>query len=132
MKKSLLLINLFLLLSASITAISCSKSDDAVQNPYQGNWSGNLTGDIIEGTWTAKVSSNGNFAGKVITPQSSPDHDFVLAGQVSANGNLVGTMKNATYNMNLDFVGNFQNTTCNGTWIFSGAGIQGTWTGTKE
>ena len=131
MKKSLILLNLFLLLSASITGISCSKSDDDAQNPYQGNWRGNLTGDI-EGTWTAKVSSNGNFAGKVITPQSSPDHDFVLAGQVSANGNLVATMKNATYNMNLDFVGNFQNTNSNGTWIFNGAGIEGTWTGTKE
>ena len=131
MKKALILLNLFLLLSASITVISCSKSNDAAQNPYQGNWSGNLTGDI-EGSWTAKVSANGSFDGKVITPQSSSEHDFVLAGQVSSNGNLVAIMKNATYNMNLDFVGNFQNTNCNGTWIYNGAGMQGTWSGTKE
>jgi len=50
---------------------------------------------------------------------------------VNESGNLVATMKNTTYNINIDFIGNFQNNLCNGTWIFNGAGMVGAWNGTK-
>lgn len=109
---------------------SCSKNETS-SNTNSGDWSGSLVGDI-NGTWSGKITSNGAFSGKVITTQSSPDHDFILAGQVSQTGNLVGTMKNSTYNINIDFTGNFQNSSCNGAWVFNGAGMHGTWTGTKQ
>lgn len=127
MKKTILIA---LIISITILSTSCSKSDEDT-NSYQGKWSGNLNGDIV-GTWNGDISSSGNFNGKVITTQSSPEHDFVLTGQVNENGNLVATMKNTTFNININFIGNFQNTLCNGTWVFNGAGMQGTWDGNKE
>jgi len=127
MKKIILIA---LIISITILSTSCSKSDEDT-NSCQGKWSGNLNGDIV-GTWNGDISSSGNFNGKVITTQSSPEHDFVLTGQVNENGNLVATMKNTTFNININFIGNFQNTLCNGTWVFNGAGMQGTWDGNKE
>jgi hypothetical protein len=127
MKKIILIA---LIISTNILSTSCSKSDEDA-NLYQGNWSGNLNGDIV-GTWSGNVSSGGNFNGKVITTQSSPEHDFALIGKVSENGNLVATMKNTTYNIDINFNGNFQNNLCSGTWIFNGAGMEGTWNGTKQ
>jgi hypothetical protein len=127
MKKILLII---LILTVNILSTSCSKNNDE-SNPYQGNWSGNLNGDIV-GTWSGNVSSSGNFNGNVIPNSTTPDHNFVLSGQVNESGNLVATMKNTTYNINIDFIGTFQNNLCNGTWIFNGAGMQGTWSGTKK
>ncbi|WP_298396698.1 hypothetical protein [Flavobacterium sp.] len=127
MKKSLIL--LLIIITAFIT-ISCSKDDDKPNN-YQGNWSGSISGDL-DGTWTGRITSTGNFSGKVITTQSSPDHDLNLAGQVNENGVLVGTMNNTTFNITIKMTGNFQTTTGNGTWIFNGAGMQGTWIASKE
>jgi hypothetical protein len=126
MKKIILLA---LIISITILSTSCSKSDEDT-NPYQGNWSGNLNGDIV-GTWSGNVSSSGNFNGTVIPNSTTSDHNYVLSGRVNNNGDLVATMKNTTYNINIDFIGNFQNNLCNGTWIFNGAGMEGTWNGTK-
>jgi hypothetical protein len=116
-----------------ILCLSCSK-DNNTSNPYQGNWSGNLIGEpySYSGTWSGKISSSGNFSGKVITTQSSPNHDLIIAGQVNENGTFIGTMKNTNYNITLDCNGIFQNNTCNGNWIFNGAGMEGTWNGTKN
>lgn len=122
-----------LIVSINILSTSCSKSDENT-NPYQGNWSGNLIGDTysFNGTWSGKISPTGNFSGKVITTQSSPKHDFIIAGQVNENGTFIGTMKNTNFNITLDCNGNFQNNTCNGNWEFNGAGMDGTWNGTKN
>lgn len=130
MKKIILIA---LIISINILSTSCSKNDGEI-NPYKGNWSGNLIGDpySFNGTWSGVISSSGKFKGKIITTQSSPDHDFVFVGQVNENGNLIGTMKNTKYNISLDCIGNFQNTLCNGTWIFEGAAMAGEWDGTKE
>ena len=114
--------------SISLCSVSCSKSEDA--NPYQGNWSGSLNGDIV-GTWSAKVSASGSFKGTVVPDSESASHNYVLSGKVSDSGNLIATMKNATYNINIDFTGNFQNEACNGNWIFQGAAMEGTWVGLK-
>ena len=127
MKKILLIA---LVITANIISISCSNNNDE-PNPYQGNWSGNINGDIA-GTWCENVSSRGNFNGTVIPYSTTPDHNFVLSGHVNGNGSLVATMKNTTYNITINFVGTFQNNQSNGTWIFNGAGMQGTWNGTKE
>jgi hypothetical protein len=127
MKKTILIA---LIITINILSTSCSKNDENT-NLYQGNWSGNLNGDIV-GTWSGNVSSSGKLNGKVITTQSSPDHDFILVGQINDNGNLIATMKNIKYNISLDCIGSFQNTLFNGTWIFNGAGMEGTWNGTKE
>lgn len=127
MKKMILIA---LIISINILSTSCSKSDEDT-NPYQGNWTGNLNGDIV-GTWNGNVSSSGNFNGTVIPNSTTSDHNFILSGHVNESGNLVATMKNTIYNINIDFIGNFQNILCNGTWIFNGAGMEGTWDGTKE
>lgn len=127
MKKILLLV---IIISTTILSTSCSKSDDA-PNAYKGNWSGSLSGDLT-GTWTGSISSNGNFSGNVITTQSSPEHDFALSGKVSENGNLIATMKNSTYSITITFIGTFQTNLCNGTWVFDGALMEGTWNGTKQ
>lgn len=127
MKKKLLLLAVF---SMTVFTISCSK-DDTLPNPYVGNWTGAIDGGFV-GTWSGKITVSGSFSGKVITNQSSPDHDFNLSGQVNQNGNLVGTMKNTTFNITTDFVGSFQSTTGSGTWIFNGAGMDGTWIATKD
>ena len=127
MKKTLLIA---LIISINIISTSCSKNDDNI-NSYKGNWSGNLNGDIV-GTWSGNISSSGNFTGNVIPNSTTSDHNFTLSGQVNESGNLVATMKNTTYNITINFIGNFQNTLCNGTWIFNGAGMQGTWNGTKQ
>lgn len=127
MKKTLLLL---VIITTTFFSTSCSKDDDN-PNPYVGNWSGTISGDL-DGTWTGKILPNGNFSGKVITNQSSPDHDFNLSGQVNQNGDLVGTMKNTTFNITIDIIGNFQTSTGSGTWIFNGAGMQGTWNATKD
>lgn len=127
MRKLLLFV---LILLSIILPISCSKSNTD-SNPFQGNWSGNVNGDIV-GTWSGTISSTGNFNGIVITTQSSPNHDFVLSGQVNENGVLVAAMKNTTFGMNIDFVGTLQSNLCNGSWFFDGSGMFGTWNGTKE
>ena len=41
-------------------------------------------------------------------------------------------MKNITFNITTDFVGSFQSTTGSGTWIYIGAGMDGTWNATKD
>jgi hypothetical protein len=124
MKKTILFI------FVSLLTLSCSHSDSA-SSAYKGNWSGLMAGDI-EGTWTGSVSSSGHFSGTVITTLSSPSHDFQIDGVVNEAGDLEGTMKNTTYNINLDMVGHFTATSCNGTWVFDGAGTSGTWEGAKE
>ena len=125
----------FIILNFSVL-FSCSSDDNdtASANPFQGNWSGNLTGEAysFNGTWSGTVASNGKFNGKVITTQSSPDHDLIIAGQVNETGNFTGTMKNADYNINLECNGNFQNSTFSGTWVFNGADMNGDWHGTKN
>lgn len=126
----------FIILNFSLL-LSCSNDDNnnnASTNPYQGNWSGNVTGEeySFNGTWSETVSSNGKFNGKVITTQSSPDHDLIIAGQVNETGSFTGTMKNANYNINLECNGNFQNSNFSGTWVFNGAAMNGTWNGTKD
>jgi hypothetical protein len=126
MKKIILIAFIILI---NIFSTSCSKNDEDT-NPYQGTWSGNLNGDIV-GTWSGNVSSSGSFNGTVIPNSTTSDHNFMLSGHVSESGNLVATMKNTTYNISIDFIGNFQNNLCTGTWIFNGAGMEGTWNGTK-
>ena len=125
--KKIILIGL--IMGINILSTSCSKSDEGT-NPYQGIWSGNLNGDI-NGTWSGNVTSYGNFNGNVIPNSTTSDHNFILSGRVNESGNLVAKMKNTTYNINIDFIGNFQNNLCNGTWIYNGAGMEGTWNGTK-
>jgi len=125
----------FIILNFSVL-FSCSSDDNgtASANPFQGNWSGNLTGEAysFNGTWSGTVASNGKFNGKVITTQSSPDHDLIITGQVNETGSFTGTMKNADYNINLECNGNFQNSIFNGTWVFNGADMNGDWNGTKN
>jgi hypothetical protein len=127
MKKTLLHL---LIISTTFFSTSCSKDDDN-PNPNVGNWSGTIDGGFV-GTWTGKILPNGNFIGKVITNPTDSDYDFNLSGQVNQNGDLVGTMKNITFNITTDFVGSFQSTTGSGTWIYNGAGMDGTWNATKD
>lgn len=125
----------FIILNFSLL-FSCSSDDNgtASANPFQGNWIGNLTGEAysFNGTWSGTVASNGKFNGKVITTQSSPDHDLIITGQVNETGSFTGTMKNADYTINLECNGNFQNSIFSGTWVFNGAGMNGDWNGTKN
>lgn len=121
---------LFLISTIHFVSISCS-SDNNEPSLYKGNWNGTIDGDIV-GTWSGNVTTNGNFSGTVIPASSTPDHNFTLSGQVNKNGNLVATMKNTTYGININFVGNFQSTTSNGTWVFDGADMQGIWNGEKN
>lgn len=118
-----------LLLLLTLLTLSCSKSD-STPSAFKGSWSGSMAGDI-EGTWTGTVAASGHFSGTVITTLSSPSHDLQLDGTVNEAGDFVGTMKNSTYNLNLDMVGHFNTSSCNGTWIFNGAGTSGTWEGSK-
>lgn len=119
-----------LFLFAGLVLIGCSKSDTS-SNAYQGNWSGTITGDFV-GTWNGNISPDGVFTGVATT--TDPVGNYTMSGSVSENGNLivVTTLIHPTIQINLAFVGNLSANSGNGTWVFNGAGVQGTWNATKQ
>lgn len=121
--------NLIIILILNIFLISCSNDNNNNSNNFYGNWNGTITGDW-SGTWSGTINTNKKLIGTVNV--TNPSGVFTLNGDVDANGNLIAIMENESYSINIDFTGTFDNKNGYGDWIFAGAGIEGTWTGTKQ
>ncbi|TXD45985.1 hypothetical protein [Polaribacter sp. IC073] len=108
---------------------SCS-SDDDNSNPlsFEGNWSGQYTGEGDNGTWSMTIDGNGNISGTTISNVFSDTFD--VNGNVQANGNLSVTI--GTANSGATFIGEMEGTTASGTWNNSSLNYNGKWTGNKQ
>lgn len=117
--------SLIVILILNIFLISCSNDNNNNSNNFYGNWNGTITGDC-----SGTINTNKKLIGTVNV--TNPSGVFTLNGNVDANGNLIAIMENESYNISIDFIGTFNNNSGNGNWFFDGAGIEGTWTGTKQ
>ena len=123
MKKLILLPILIL----TILITSCSGDDDnSSSSNFEGNWSGQYTGDDDNGNWTGNINSDGIVNGTATSTVFNESYD--INGTISENGNLTATL--GTTSVGGEFIGN----SGNGTWTNTSSALDynGNWTGNKQ
>ena len=122
MKKLLLLTFVFILFT------SCGGDDDNTTNSvFQGEWSGTFSGDD-NGTWTASINSNGAVDGAAYSTTFSDNYS--LEGSVSSSGQFQATF--GTSSVGGVFTGLLNGNSAIGTWVNTGAMMNGSWSGSKD
>lgn len=120
-----------LLLTLAFTLFACSGGDDlnnsATNSVFQGEWSGTFSGDD-NGTWTGTVDENGNIIGVAIS--TTFNDTYTASGTFSSDGNVSITV--GSVDTGALFEGQATSNTVTGTWVNSGAMMNGIWSGSKD
>ena len=127
MKKLILLPILIL----TILITSCSSDDDnSSSSNFEGNWSGQYTGDDDNGNWTININSDGIVNGTATSTVFNASYD--VNGTTSENGNLTATL--GTTSAGGEFIGQLNGNSVNGTWTNTSSAVDynGNWTGNKQ
>lgn len=126
--------NLILLFTAFLF-LNCSSDDNnnqpllvTVNTAIVGAWSGTFSGGDA-GSWNATISDLGAVSGTAYS--TTFQANYTITGTVDTAGQLNATVGNSS--TGATFVGLFQtNGACNGTWVNTVEGLQGSWEGTKD
>jgi len=123
--------NLFYLFLA-VTIFSCSGGGDDDNNnttnsEFQGEWSGTFSGDD-NGTWTGGINSNGDVSGNAYS--TIFNDNYSLEGSVSSSGQFQATF--GTSSVGGEFIGQLNGNSGSGTWVNTGAMMNGSWSGSKD
>ena len=120
-----------LLLTLAFTLFACSGGDDdnnsTTNSVFQGEWSGTFSGDD-NGTWTGTVDENGNIIGVAIS--TTFNDTYTASGTFSSDGNVSITV--GSVDTGALFEGQATSNTVIGTWVNSGAMMNGIWSGSKD
>ena len=121
-----------LCLFLAVTIVACSGGGDddtnnTTNSEFQGEWSGTFSGDD-NGTWTGGINSNGDVSG---TAYSTTFNDnYSLEGSVSSSGQFQVTF--GTSSVGGEFIGQLNGNSGSGTWVNTGAMMNGSWSGSKD
>ena len=120
-----------LLLTLAFTLFACSGGDDdnnsTTNSVFQGEWSGTFSGDD-NGTWTGTVDENGNLIGVAIS--TTFNVTYTASGTFSSDGNISITV--GSVDTGALFEGQATSNTAIGTWVNTGAMMNGSWSGSKD
>ena len=121
---------IYLFLAVTIVACSGGGDDDTnntTNSEFQGEWSGTFSGDD-NGTWTAGISSNGDVSGTAYSTTFADNYS--LEGSVSSSGQFQATF--GTSSVGGEFIGQLNGNSGSGTWVNTGAMMNGSWSGSKD
>lgn len=125
MKKQILLITIIL----GMMTLSCSSNDDNDEDSeFEGTWTGTYSGTVDNGTWIANIDSNGEVTGT--TNSTVHSSSLQLNGNISSSGAFTATVGSASNGTK--FNGQMTANSGSGTWTSTSAGINGTWSGSKQ
>ena len=99
--------------------------DNSSSSNFEGNWSGQYTGDDDNGNWTANINSDGILNGTATSTVFNESYD--INGTTSENGNLTAAL--GTASSGGEFIGQFNGNRGNGTWTNTRVNYNGNWTG---
>lgn len=116
----------FLIASLFFFLIACGEDDSGNPTPksepldYSGVWSGEFEGGD-EGLLEMTVSANNSMTGRGYS--TNIKQFFTFSGNLAIDGSLEG----AESNLKTTFIGQFSDSTANGTWSNASGSIRGTW-----
>ena len=117
------------ILILTILITSCSSDDDnSSSSIFEGNWSGQYTGNDDNGNWTVNINSDGIVSGTATSTVFSESYD--INGTTSENGTLTATL--GTTSAGGEFIGQLNGNSGNGTWTNTSVNYNGNWTGSKQ
>ena len=121
-----------LYLSLALLIFACSSGGDDDNNnttnsEFQGEWSGTFSGDD-NGTWSAGINSNGDVSGTAYSTTFADNYS--LEGSVSSSGQFQATF--GTSSAGGEFTGQLNGNSGSGTWVNTGAMMNGSWSGSKD
>ena len=120
----------YLFLALIIVACSGGGDDDnnnTTNSEFQGEWSGTFSGDD-NGTWTAGINPNGDVSGTAYSTTFADNYS--LEGSVSSSGQFQATF--GTSSVGGEFTGQLNGNSGSGTWVNTGAMMNGSWSGSKD
>ena len=111
--------------SMVVSPSNLGDDDNSSSSNFEGNWSGQYTGDDDNGNWTANINSDGILNGTATSTVFNESYD--INGTTSENGNLTAAL--GTASSGGEFIGQFNGNRGNGTWTNTRVNYNGNWTG---
>ena len=126
-KLSYSLVAMCLVFASCEKPVEPNNNNNTTNSEFQGEWSGTFSGDD-NGTWSAGINSNGDVSGTAYSIIFADNYS--LEGSVSSSGQFQATF--GTSSAGGEFTGQLNGNSGSGTWVNTGAMMNGSWSGSKD